>query len=52
MAREGVLPNIAEQVLGHVQPGIEAIYDQYQYIEEKGEALKKVEAVIKTDSWY
>ena len=47
MAREGVLPNIAEQVLGHVQPGIEAIYDQYQYIEEKGEALKKVEAVIK-----
>jgi integrase len=47
MAREGVPPNIAEQVVGHVQPGIEAIYDQYHYLEEKGEALKKVEAVIK-----
>jgi len=48
MAREGVLPHIAEQVLGHVQAGIEGVYDQHSYILEKRQALDKVEAAIQT----
>ena len=47
MAREGVLPHIAEQVLGHVQSGIEGVYDQHSYIQEKRQALEKVESVIR-----
>ena len=46
MAREGVLPHIAEQVLGHTQGGVESIYDQHTYLEEKRSALGKVENVI------
>ena len=42
MAREGVLPHIAEQVLGHIQGGVEAIYDQHSYLKEKRAALEKV----------
>ena len=47
MAREGVPPHIAEQVLGHVQSGIEGVYDQHTYIQEKRQALEKVEAAIR-----
>ncbi len=47
MAREGVPPHIAEQVLGHVQSGIEGVYDQHTYIHEKRQALEKVEAAIR-----
>jgi hypothetical protein len=46
MAREGILPHIAEQVLGHTQGGVESIYDQHTYLEEKRAALEKVENVI------
>ena len=47
MAREGVPPHIAEQVLGHVQSGIEGVYDQHSYIHEKRRALEKVEETIR-----
>ena len=47
MAREGVPPHVAEQVLGHVQSGIEGVYDQHTYIHEKRQALAKVESVIR-----
>jgi integrase len=46
MAREGVLPHIAEQVLGHSQGGIAEIYDQYSYLEEKRKALENVDMAI------
>lgn len=47
MSREGVLPHVAEQVLGHVQGGVEGIYDQHAYLKEKGAALSRVERRIK-----
>ncbi len=46
MAREGVPPHIAEQVLGHAQSGIEGVYDQHTYIYENRQALEKVETAI------
>lgn len=46
MARTGVLPHIAEQVLGHAQGGIEAVYDQHSYVDEKRRALEKVNREI------
>jgi hypothetical protein len=30
---------VREAVLAHVRPGIKGVYDQYQYLEEKREAL-------------
>jgi len=46
MAREGILPFVAEMVLGHVQTGIEAVYDQHGYAGEKLKALEKVDRAI------
>lgn len=46
MSRGKVKPHIAERVLGHVQGGVEGIYDRYAYVEEKGAALRKVERII------
>lgn len=46
MSREGVLPHIAEQVLGHAQGNIEGIYDQHAYLNEKQIALGKVDWAI------
>lgn len=44
---------VAERVLGHVQRGVEAHYDHWEYLEEKREALeawgKHVEAIIRRD---
>ena len=45
MARAGVLPHVSERVLGHVIPGIEGVYDCWEYVEEKREALEKLAAV-------
>lgn len=36
----GVPPHWAEQVLGHVIPGVEGVYDQHNYYEEKAEAFE------------
>lgn len=47
MSREKVLTVVGEQVLGHVQSGVEGIYDQHTYIEEKAAALLKVENAIR-----
>jgi integrase len=35
----GVLPMVAELVIGHVQQGIAAVYDRYRYVDEKRAAL-------------
>jgi len=46
MARAGVRPDISERVLAHVIPGVEGIYDRYEYAAEKREALEKLAALI------
>ena len=46
MSRAGVHPDIAERVLGHVQPGVAGIYDRHAYKEEKREALKMLAGLI------
>lgn len=47
MSREKVKPHIAERVLGHVQGGVEGIYDRHAYLDEKAAALRKVERAIR-----
>jgi integrase len=46
MQRAGVTPFVSERVLGHVIPGVEGVYDCWQYVEEKRDALEKLAAVI------
>lgn len=48
MSRADVRPDIAERVLGHVQPGIKGVYDRHQYLTEKGDALNRLAALIGT----
>jgi len=33
-------------VLGHTMRGVEGIYDRFQYTQEKGDALRKLAALI------
>jgi integrase len=44
MAAAGVPDVAAELVLGHVQRGVQAIYNRHAYFEEKAEALDKLAA--------
>ena len=44
MAAAGVPDVVAELVLGHVQRGVQVIYNRHAYFEEKGEALDKLAA--------
>jgi integrase len=46
MARAGVRPDISERVLNHVIDGVEGIYDQYDYVTEKRDALTRLAAAI------
>jgi len=48
MARAKVRPDIAERVMGHVQPGVEGVYDRHTYRDEKADALKRLAALIET----
>jgi integrase len=40
MAAEGIATTVAELVLGHIQQGIVAVYDQHPYTDEKRNALE------------
>ena len=51
MAAAGVPDVVAELVLGHVQRGVQAIYNRHAYFEEKAEALEKLAARL-TDIVY
>lgn len=42
LARNGVPSHIAERCLNHKLRGVEGIYDQYDYLEERREALSKL----------
>jgi integrase len=46
MARAGVLPHIAERVLGHAVNGVEGIYDRNGYGVEMGTALRMLAGLI------
>ena len=46
MARAGVRADISERVLAHVIPGVEGVYDRYEYLEEKRDALTKLAGLI------
>jgi integrase len=48
MSRAGVRPEVAERVLGHVQQGVEGVYDRYDYREEKAHALRALAGLIDT----
>lgn len=46
MARAGVLPHISERVLGHVISGVEGVYDKFEYIKEKKDAVERLAALV------
>lgn len=46
MARAGVRPDISERVLGHVIGGVEGVYDQHDYDNEKAHALVQLASQI------
>ena len=46
LSRAGVRPDIAERMLGHVQPGVAGVYDRHAYFDEKADALAKLAALI------
>lgn len=43
MSRAGVAADIAERVIGHILPGIRAVYDRHDYLDEKAVALSKLQ---------
>jgi integrase len=46
MSRAGVRPDIAERTLGHVLPGIQAVYDQHKFEAEKADALSRLSTLV------
>jgi integrase len=48
MSRAGVISDHAERVMGHVIAGVEGVYDHHHYLDEKGNALAKLAALIET----
>ena len=46
MSRAGVPGEHAERVMGHVQGGIEGVYDRHRYSEEKAAALARLGALV------
>jgi integrase len=46
MASAGVQRDIAERVLGHVIPGVEGVYNRWEYAAEKGAALTRLANMI------
>jgi integrase len=48
LSRAGVRPDISERVLGHVQAGVQGIYDRHSYLDEKRIALAALAALVAT----
>jgi len=46
MSRAGVRPDIAERVLGHVIQGVGRVYDRFEYLDAKRDALERLAALI------
>jgi len=47
MSRVGIRQDHSERVLGHVIPGVAAVYDRHAYIAEKRHALNKLAAEVR-----
>lgn len=48
MSRLKIKHHIRERVLNHAQSGIQGVYDRYDYLQEKGDALNKLANEIDT----
>jgi hypothetical protein len=48
MARAGVADNVAERVLGHAIGGVQGVYNQHDYFEEKADALERLARLVET----
>ena len=46
MSRAGVPSEHAERVMGHVQAGVQGVYDRHAYVDEKAAALRRLAALI------
>jgi integrase len=46
MTRAGVRPDISERVLSHTIEGVEGVYDRWEYLPEKMDALEKLAALV------
>jgi integrase len=46
MSRAGVRSDLSERVMGHAIPGVEGVYDRYQYFDEKADALARLAGLI------
>jgi integrase len=46
MSRAGVSPDIAERLLAHKIGGVRGIYDRYEYLSEKRDALERLAGLI------
>src|SRR5262245_37000935 len=46
MSRAGIRPDISERTLGHVLPGIQAVYDQHTFDDEKADALNRLATLV------
>lgn len=58
LPRLGVLREIAELVIGHKKPGIQGVYDIFEYLDEKRDALERWESHLaglgldlRSDAW-
>ncbi len=48
MSRAGINSDIAERVLGHTMQGVRGVYDRYAYLDEKRDALERLDALIQS----
>jgi integrase len=48
MSRAGIRPDISERVLGHIQQGVQGVYDRHSYRDEKADALQRLAALVET----
>ncbi|WP_125780993.1 tyrosine-type recombinase/integrase [Pseudoalteromonas rubra] len=48
LASNGVAGHIAERCLNHKLKGVEGIYDRYDYLDERREAIQKITKVLET----
>ncbi len=48
MSRAKVRPEIAERVMGHSIKGVEGVYDRHTYLDEKGDALRRLAGLVET----
>jgi integrase len=46
MSRAGVDSEIGERVLGHAIPGVRGVYDRYEYLDEKRDALERLAKLV------